>query len=451
MAAYSAFSPSLRDRVEVIKKIRRLPLPGEVLVSEKEMVEPDTPVAKIALRPGIPWVIPVAAHLGIPPHDLRARMLKTVGDRVGAQEDLAEVDLGLYGRKEYKSPVEGVIEGISDVTGRVTIREEFGREEPPVSVDIAMELRCKPEEVPDNMLRGVGQEVKKGQMIAKKGDLQAFFTKTAFAPISGIISSIDPATGKVTISRPFKQVVVNAYIPGTVSQVLPGRGCVVETPGIRVTGIFGIGRETHGRLRVLTGGPQEVLTAEMIGPDCAGKVIVGGSFATNESLKKALDVGARAVITGTVSYLNLTQSLGVKLGVGITGHEDVDITVILMEGFGHLAMRQEVWDVFRALDGLPASVNGATQVRAGAIRPEVIVPLPDFAGPIGEGRVIDEDLQVGMCVRIVSERYFGMVGRIDEVVREPRATGTEAKVPVIVVRLTDGRKVEIPRANAEVF
>ena len=229
MAAYSAFSEDIRSRVRIIEKTRRLPLPGEVLVQVGDSVQPDTPVARISLRPGIPWVIPVASHLGVPPEDMRQRLTKSVGDVVKAQEALGVVDKGIYGRKVYTSPVEGRVEEISDITGRVTIREEFGREEPSITVNVAEELKCRPSEVPQNMLRHVGQEVKKGQMIAKKGDLQAFFTKTALTPVSGVISDVDSSTGKVTISRPFKQVVVNAYLSGTVSSVTPGEGCVVRT------------------------------------------------------------------------------------------------------------------------------------------------------------------------------------------------------------------------------
>ena len=94
---------------------------------------------------------------------------------------------------------------MSSRSGRITIREEFGREEPPITFDVAFEIKCKPEELPNHMLRQVGQEVKKGQMIAKKGEAQAFFTKTAIAPVSGIISKICTETGKVTIASRSKR------------------------------------------------------------------------------------------------------------------------------------------------------------------------------------------------------------------------------------------------------
>ncbi len=451
MAAYSGTSKGVRDRVRIIEKVRRLPLPGEVLVKVGDFVRPDTAVARIALRPGIPWVIPVASHLGIPPEDMGQKLTKSVGDMVKAQEVLGVVDRGLYGRKEYLSPVEGRVEEISLLTGRVTIREEFGKEEPPMVVNVADEIKCRPSEVPQNMLRGVGQEVKKGQMIAKKGDLQAFFTKTVVAPISGVISEVNAETGKVTISRPFKQVVVDAYISGIVSDVTPGVGCTVKTEGVGLQGIFGIGKETYGDIFVLTTSHEDVLDADLIGVQCKGKVIVGGSFATNEALLKARAVGAKAVVTGTASYLNLTESLGVKLGVGITGQEDIDLSVILTEGFGRLAMRREVWETLKHLEGRLASVNGATQIRAGAIRPEIIIPTPSCDGMVGDDCVIDEHVKVGTRVRIVSEPFFGVVGIVTELPREPIVIETEARVPVVKVQIDNTAPVVIPRANVEAF
>ena len=49
MAVSSVYSEDKQvGRVELIRKMRRLPLPGEVLVKKGDKVLPDTPVAKIA-------------------------------------------------------------------------------------------------------------------------------------------------------------------------------------------------------------------------------------------------------------------------------------------------------------------------------------------------------------------------------------------------------------------
>lgn len=452
MADFLADLPTnVKNQITLVRKTRKLPLPGEVLVKVGDIVKPDTPIAKIAVKPGIPWVIPAARLLGVEPAQLSKSMLKEIGDSVKTKEVFARAEQGLYGRKELESPTDGVIESISDRSGRVTIREEFGKEEPPVTFDVAFEIKCKPEELPQHMLRTVGQEVKKDQMIAKKGEAQAFFTKTALAPVSGIISDIDTKTGKVTISRPFREVIVNAYIEGRVSEVMETRGCVIETPGIKINGIFGLGRETHGEIRVLVNGPDQVLEADMITSDCKDKIIIGGSFATNDALSKAIEVGAKGVVTGTANYFNLTQSLGVKLGIGITGQEDIPLTVILMEGFGHLNMRREVWETLAALEGMTASMNGATQIRAGAIRPEIIVSFFGYEGELAKPVRYDIDLKQGAEIRIVSEPYFGAVGIIAEITKEPMMIETEAKVPVVKVLLANGEQVVVPRANVEML
>ncbi len=448
----SSLESVVEERISLVKKTRLLPLPGETLVEQGQPVEPDTAVAKISLRPGIPWVIPVARLIGMPDSELSSCMLKKVGDRVKTKEVIARGKAGgLYGAKEYESPTDGVIEDISDKSGRVVIREVFGKEEPPVDFDVAFDLGCRPRDLEKFMVAKVGDEVKRGEIIAKKGEAAAYYVRSSKAPVSGVIANINYQTGFVTIARPFKEVVVKAYLKGKVSSVIPQRGAVVEVPAVCLTGIFGVGRERHGLIKVVAEGPADVLTPDKIDQDCTGKVLIGGSMATNEAVARALEVGVAGIVTGTASYLNIIRSLGVKLGVGITGQEDIAMTLILMEGFGRLDMRTEVFEALRVMDGRLACINGATQIRAGAIRPEVIVPFPDYSGAFTEQEAVYEDLAVGLTVRVINDPYFGLRGKITELPREAQLIETECKTPVAIVELEDGRTVTVPRANLEIL
>jgi hypothetical protein len=449
--AYSVDSSSGEFPVVNVRKLRKLPLPGEVLAKVGDKVEPDTIVAKISLKPGIPWVVPVARLLGIEPADLPGAMMRKIGDRIKTKEVIARAEKGLYGRKEYEAPTDGVIEEISGKSGRVVIREEFGREEPPITFDAAFELGVRPKELSRMMLKKIGDEVKKGQFVAKKGEAQAFFTKNARAPISGIIAEINDQTGYVTIARPFKEVVVKGYIDGTVTEVGANRWAVVEAPAVRLTGIFGVGRETHGILKMAVQSPSDTLTPDLVTPEFEGKIVVGGGFATNEAISKCILVGAKGIITGTASYLNIIRSLGVKLGVGITGQEDIGVTVILMEGFGKLDMRAEAFNLLKALEGRRASINGATQIRAGAIRPEIIVTFPGYDQSLAKMIVLDEELSPGQQVRLINAPYFGHKGTVMTLPRDPVVIETQAKVPVVEIRLESGATVLVPRANVEVI
>ncbi len=439
--------------IEIIERRRELPLPGEVLVEPGDEVDPATPVAKIALKPGIPWVVPAARLLGIEAGQLPEAMLKDVGDEVETQEVIAKAKSGRYGQKEYEAPTDGVIEEISEKSGRIVIREEFGKEEPPVEVDVAFEIGCRPRELPENMMVEVDGEVKKGQLLAKKGESGAFFTKTCQAPVSGVVQDVDDRTGIVTIARPFKEVVVDAYITGVVEEIIPERGAVVESPAVVINGVFGVGSETFGPLNVLVDSPEDVLEADMITEENQDQVVVGGSRATNEALEKALDLGVNGVITGTASYLHLINSLDVKLGVGITGQEDIDMTVILMEGFGDLAMTEDAFEALKQLEGRQVSINGRTQIRAGAIRPEIVAPFPELVGEdlTEEEMEVEERLHKDLQVRIISDPYFGAVGKIIDLPTQPVEIETEAKVPVAEVKLNNGNEVIVPRKNVEPY
>jgi hypothetical protein len=70
----------------------------------------------------------------------------------------------------------------------------------------------------------------------------------------------------------------------------------------------------------------------------------------------------------------LSEILGYDLGVAITGSEDIPTTIVCTEGFGQIGMAGRSFDLLKELNGRRASISGATQIRAGVIRPEVIVP-----------------------------------------------------------------------------
>ncbi|MFO8060343.1 MAG: hypothetical protein R6U70_06800 [Bacillota bacterium] len=448
MPDYSSASYPIRP---IIKR-RELPLPGDVMVAEGDEVTHDTELAKITLKPGIPWVIPLFRLLGVEPEDTPDTLLVDIGEQVETGQVIARAKAGLYGQKEYEAPTDGILEDVSAKSGRLVIREEFGKEEPPVSFDAAFDLGCRPRELPQHMISKLGQEVKKGSIVAKKGEASAFFTRATRAPISGIVTEINDKTGYITISRPFKEIVVTAFMDGTVTEVIPSYGAVVETTGVLINGVFGVGPQNHGELALMDPDPAANLTPDMIGDELLEKVLVVGGYASNEALERALEVGVNGVICATASYLNLVNSLGVKLGVGITGQEDIDMTVILMEGFGELTMRRHAFEALRQLDGMGVSINGRTQIRAGAIRPEIVCPFPGYDGPVYEAEEVDEDIVVGQRVRIVSAPYFGALGEVGGMPSRPEEIETGARVPVARIKLEDeDMEVSIPRKNVEIF
>lgn len=320
-----------------------------------------------------------------------------------------------------------------------------------VNVNVAHELSVTPEDVPGLMLVREGDQVEARQIIAESKSFFGLFHAIARAPISGTIESISPITGQVLVRGKPLQVAVSAYIDGTVVEVQGNEAVVVETRGALAQGILGVGGEAYGHIRTLCTGPHELCDAELIDADCEGCVLVGGGRVTLDALRRAADAGAVALIAGSIDDTELDEFLGRPLGVAITGQEDVGITLVLTEGFGDTPMRRQTFELLAARDGWRASVNGATQIRAGVIRPEVIIPEPGATWE-AETETAQAGLSVGSPVRLIRQPYFGQLAHITELPEQLEVIPTEARVRVARVRLDDtGEVVTVPRANLEII
>jgi len=107
----------------VVRKERRIPTEGEVLVKPGDKVEPGTVVARgVVENPDI-RELRIYASLGISPDMVKNYMLKTTGDDVNKDEVIA-IYRSFFGRstKVARSPIDGRIESFSSVTGRAIIR-----------------------------------------------------------------------------------------------------------------------------------------------------------------------------------------------------------------------------------------------------------------------------------------------------------------------------------------
>jgi hypothetical protein len=245
---------------------------------------------------------------------------------------------------------------------------------------------------------------------------------------------------------------VNAYVQGRVVKVLPQEGAVIETQGALIQGIFGVGGERRGTLRVLVNDPGETLTAQHIPDDVAGQILVGGAAVEADAITRAAERGAVGIVVGGIRDTDLIRFLGHDIGVAITGSEEIPLSIIITEGFGAIRMANRTFRLLKSLEGKVASINGATQIRAGVIRPEIIVPLED-PSPLPESPPARETqiLEIGSAVRIIREPYFGRLGTVIELPPELMEIESGTHARVLKAKLDDGTVVVVPRANVEII
>lgn len=353
--------------------------------------------------------------------------------------------------KERRLPLKG------DVTvkngDKVTADQVIAHTKLPGNVhplNAAGQLGIVPADIESVLLVKPGEAIEKGQSIALAKSFFGLFKSTCESPISGTFESASPITGQLILREPPIPVEVNAYIDGKVIEVYPEEGVSVETFGAIIQGIFGIGGERYGKIHLVVSAPDELLEPDRIPDDATGLILIGGSLVTLAAFRKAMGNGAAAVVAGGFRNEDLKALLGYEQGVAITGHEEIDSTLILTEGFGKIAMAKRTFDLFVENEGRGASISGATQIRAGVIRPEVIIAsdnvsaLPEATGEAG-------GLEIGNQLRVIREPHFGHIGKVTALPPELRKLESGAMVRVLELELDDGERIVLPRANVEII
>ncbi len=139
-------------------------------------------------------------------------------------------------------------------------------------------------------------------------------------------------------------------------------------------------------------------------------------------------------------------------GVALPGGGGIPRTLIVTEGFGRIPLAERIAALAGELAGAGASLNGATQVRAGAMRPEIIIPRKvEMHAAQAAGEPAAEGLKVGARVRIIRVPHFGRLATICELPAAAERIETGAVARVLRAKLDDGAVVTIPRANVELL
>lgn len=318
-------------------------------------------------------------------------------------------------------------------------------------VNVANLLSLPPADVPECMLKNEGDAIEDGEPLARTRGIFGLFKKTTRSRVAGTVETISNVTGQVMIRGEPEPVQVQAYMSGTVKEVIANEGVEIEADVTFVQGIFGIGGEAYGRIVMACASHEQELTADLIKPVMRDCVIVGGARMTDAAIEKAREVGAAAVVSGGMDDEDLRDFLGYDLGVAITGSEDVGITLIITEGFGEIAMAERTFRLLHSREGGDASVTGATQIRAGVMRPEILIPVKQDAAAATAPYVETGLLEAGRQVRIIRDPYFGLIGTVGDLPAEPAVLESGSKARVLEVRLDSGDSVVIPRANVELI
>jgi hypothetical protein len=128
---------------------------------------------------------------------------------------------------------------------------------------------------------------------------------------------------------------------------------------------------------------------------------------------------------------------------------NVSYPIVVVEGFGKLAMNMDAYDILVSGSKREASVIAEPWNRGANTRPEVVIALPEGVLP----EVLSEALPfaIGQTVRVVSPPYKSMVGTLTNSQTGLSVLPNGLRAQTTGVRLLNGDIVQVPLANLEII
>jgi hypothetical protein len=296
-----------------------------------------------------------------------------------------------------------------------------------VTVQVAARLRRAPAEVADLLAVRPGSVLAAGDRLAADDRGREVLATEACVFLGYDVDDGTALVAPLGASQP-----ILGHVRGEVESVTR-EAIEIRVAGALVTGIGGSGNAVHGDLLMGVRDPADELRAGAIDVGATGRILVGGSRASAETLTRARAMGVAGIVLGGALDKELrdfeaTQARRRQMG-GVSG----DFAVIVVEGYGKVGMDTALFEWFRSHAGKMASLfgDGARAYVYDADPPPSRRVLPRAGN------------------RVVAHRrpYAGAAGDLHRVLDGLHAAPGGIPSRSGIVRFDDGRTAVVPLAN----
>lgn len=298
-----------------------------------------------------------------------------------------------------------------------------------VRVPVTRPLHRQPDEVEEVLIVRPGERVDVEQPLAVVESGGA-----VLAPLAGLVLAASHRDGTLLLAPLGPEESVIGHVRGKVRSVEEG-AVVVEVPAARLRGVGGSGEAVHGELVVGVSSPGDELRAAAIDTSATGKILVGGSRASAETLTRARAMGVAGIVLGGVLDKELRDFEAIQRRRREAGGMTGAFGILLVEGFGKVGIDPQLFAWFRAHSGRVASLFGAD----GLLYVYDAAPLP-WRRPLA---------RVGERVIAHRRPFQGRGGVLVALLDDLHAAQSGIPTRMALVRFEDGRLAPVPLANIE--
>lgn len=263
---------------------------------------------------------------------------------------------------------------------------------------------------------------------------KGMFPKSIRTPRAGRVVAV--GGGQVLMEVGETKIELRAGIPGTVTQIIPNKGVVIQTAGGLVQGVWGNGRIDSGSLVNLADSADAILTPKQLDVSLRGSIILAGVIKDAETLDAAAELPARGLIISSIFPSLLPKAREMKFPILVT------------DGFGTLPMNSVAYKLLSTNAKREVTVNAEVYDRYSGAKPEVIIPLPISSDP--PSPYVVQTLSPGVQIRMRRPPFMGMIGSIVTVKQGLTTLPSGLRAPSAEVKLENGETVIAPLVNLEV-
>ncbi len=303
-----------------------------------------------------------------------------------------------------------------------------------VIIDVGEELGVPAEDVAEFILVEEGQEVQPGEVLARRRRL--FRSREVRAPMLALVTASEG--GRLVLEGELETEELRAAVPGSVTEVLEGRGVQIQTVGTLVQGMWGTGGVNAGVMQVLGEefGAGDTLPPSLITIDQRGMVLLTHVPIDEEVLDRLDEHRVRGMIAPCMHASLISRA-----------REMDGVSLVLTEGFGRYTMTRAVYKLLQ--DHATRQVVLSAEEASG-MRPEVIVPL-GIPSEMPTSVEVGVPLSVEAKVRLVRAPYMGRVGTVTAIPARPQTVQNGLRTRGAWVRLGRDETVFVPLANLELL
>lgn len=298
-----------------------------------------------------------------------------------------------------------------------------------LSIPVAARLRRPPLSAAGFVVPRPGSVVAAGEPLARDDH-----GRTVSDEADALFLAYDQREGLATVARLGAPEPIVGHVRGEVASVGVDH-IEIRVAGALVGGIGGSGAAVHGELAIAVDDPRDELRAGSIDVAAAGRIIIGGSRASAETLTRARAIGVAGLVLGGVLDKELRDFEASQARRREVGGDRGELAILVLEGYGKVGIDADLFAWFRATEGNMASLFGS-QAR---------LYVYDADPPPARRRLP----RAGDRVLAHRRPHAGIGGRVVRVLDEDRATPAGVVARAALVRFDDGRSAVVPLANLE--